>query len=81
MQGDLAEAERLFKKSVILDSENPRTRLAFAIALANKGYRKALIDDANLCEGLNVHLGQVTYKAVADVLGYAYQPARIAIGC
>ena len=34
LQGDLTEADRLFKKSVTLDSENPRTRLAYAMALA-----------------------------------------------
>ena len=34
LQGDLNEADRLFKKSVTLDSENPRTRLAYAMALA-----------------------------------------------
>ncbi|ROH87770.1 alanine dehydrogenase [Stagnimonas aquatica] len=53
--------------------------LPYAIALANKGYRKALIDDANLREGLNVHEGRVTYKAVAEVLGYDYQPALEAL--
>ncbi|NKF23986.1 alanine dehydrogenase [Solimonas marina] len=47
--------------------------MPFAIALANKGYRQALIDDPHLREGLNVHKGRVTYKAVADVLGYDWQ--------
>ena len=46
--------------------------LPFALALADKGYRKALLDDANLREGLNVHEGRVTYKAVAEALGYEY---------
>jgi alanine dehydrogenase len=53
--------------------------LPFALALANKGYRKALADDVHLLNGLNVHAGKVTYQAVADVLGYAYQPAAEAI--
>jgi alanine dehydrogenase len=53
--------------------------LPFALALANKGYKKALQDDAYLREGLNVHCGQITYKAVADTLGYAYLPALDAI--
>jgi len=53
--------------------------LPYAISLANKGYRQALIDDANLREGLNVHAGKVTYKAVADVLGYPWQPALDAL--
>jgi alanine dehydrogenase len=54
--------------------------LPFAIALADKGYRKALLDDANLREGLNVHHGQVTYKAVAEALGYDYTPTQDALG-
>ncbi len=53
--------------------------LPFALALANKGYKKALLDDEHLCNGLNVHEGKVTYKAVADVLGYDYQPAQEAL--
>ena len=53
--------------------------LPFALALANKGYRKALLDDANLREGLNVHRGQVTYKAVAEALGYDYTPTHEAL--
>jgi alanine dehydrogenase len=47
--------------------------LPFTLALANKGYRQALLDDAHLLKGLNVHAGNVTYKAVADALGYVYQ--------
>jgi len=53
--------------------------LPFALALANKGYRQAMRDDVHLLNGLNVHAGKVTYKAVADVLGYAHQPAAEAI--
>ncbi|MGQ0442533.1 MAG: alanine dehydrogenase [Methylophilaceae bacterium] len=44
--------------------------LPFVIALANKGYRKALEDDAHLRNGLNIHRGEVTYAAVAKELGY-----------
>ncbi len=50
--------------------------LPYAIALANKGYKKALLDDIHLRNGLNVHLGQITYAAVADVLGYRYTSAE-----
>ena len=53
--------------------------LPYALALADKGYRKALLDDANLREGLNVHKGKVTYKAVADALGLEYQSASEAL--
>jgi alanine dehydrogenase len=54
--------------------------LPFTTALANKGYAQALLDDPHFLEGLNVHTGNVTYKAVADDLGYAYQPAKEALG-
>jgi alanine dehydrogenase len=54
--------------------------LPFAVALANKGVNKALADDPHLANGLNIHAGQVTYKAVADDLGYKYVPAKTALG-
>ncbi|WP_421695563.1 alanine dehydrogenase [Aestuariivirga sp.] len=50
--------------------------LPFALAIADKGWKKALSDDAHLRNGLNVADGKVTYKAVADDLGYAYVPAE-----
>ncbi|MCH9019359.1 MAG: alanine dehydrogenase [Proteobacteria bacterium] len=53
--------------------------LPFTVALADKGYKQALQDDAHLCDGLNVHHGKVTYEAVARDLDYAYQPAREAL--
>ena len=46
--------------------------LPFGLAIADKGWKKALADDAHLRNGLNVAGGKVTYKAVADVLGYTY---------
>jgi alanine dehydrogenase len=46
--------------------------LPFLVKLANKGYQKALSEDKNFLAGLNVHKGQVTYKAVADVFGHEY---------
>jgi alanine dehydrogenase len=45
--------------------------LPYAVALANKGWKKALKDDHALALGLNVHDGQVTYGAVADAFGLA----------
>jgi len=46
--------------------------LPFVIALANKGYRQALLDDQHLAHGLNVHRGDVTYEAVARDLGHRF---------
>jgi alanine dehydrogenase len=49
--------------------------LPFVLALANKGYRKALTDDVHLRNGLNVYQGRLTYEAVARDLGLSYTPA------
>jgi alanine dehydrogenase len=46
--------------------------LPFVLALADKGWKKALADDPHLKNGLNVAFGKVTCKPVADALGYAY---------
>lgn len=43
--------------------------LPFAVALADKGWRKAIADDPALALGLNVHDGHVTYAAVAEAFG------------
>ena len=53
--------------------------LPFLTNLANKGYQKALNEDKNFLAGLNVHKGQVTYKAVADIFGYKYVSPKEAI--
>jgi alanine dehydrogenase len=43
--------------------------LPYAVALANKGWRKALRDDPALALGLNTHAGEITYGAVAAAFG------------
>jgi alanine dehydrogenase len=43
--------------------------LPFSLALANKGWRKALADDPHLRAGLNIAAGKVTHPAVAEALG------------
>ena len=43
--------------------------LPFGLALANKGPKAAMLEDQHLLNGLNVHKGKVTYKAVVDALG------------
>jgi alanine dehydrogenase len=48
--------------------------LPFVLALANKGWKKALADDPHLKNGLNVAFGKVTCEPVAEALGYAYVP-------
>ena len=46
--------------------------IGHAVALADKGWKQALKDNAHLKNGLNVASGQVTYEAVARDLGYSY---------
>ena len=48
--------------------------LPFALALADKGYKQALLDDAHLRMGLNVHGGKITNEPVAQDLGYDFVP-------
>ncbi|MFB2530548.1 alanine dehydrogenase [Paracoccus sp. p4-l81] len=43
--------------------------LPFVLALADKGWRRALGDDAHLRAGLNIHDGRLTYAAVGAALG------------
>jgi len=47
----------------------------FVLALADKGFPRALIEDVHLQNGLNVSRGKLTYRAVADALGLPYTPA------
>jgi len=54
--------------------------LPFAVALADKGWKKALTDDEHLRQGLNVHDGQIAYKAVADALKLKYTSAAHLLG-
>ena len=53
--------------------------LPYALALADKGAVQALLDDPNLRNGLNVHAGKLTYRAVAEALGLPYTPAAEAL--
>ena len=43
--------------------------LHYGLQLANKGI-KAILDDPHLRNGLNVHKGKITNRAVAEALGY-----------
>lgn len=49
--------------------------LPFVIALADKGYHKALLDDPHLMNGLNVCLGHITHEGVAKDLKQSFIPA------
>ncbi|HEF5151665.1 TPA: alanine dehydrogenase [Burkholderia multivorans] len=49
--------------------------LGHALALADKGWKQAMIDDPHLRAGLNVCDGHITYEAVAEALRLPYVPA------
>ncbi|MEY4347594.1 MAG: hypothetical protein RIS43_13, partial [Actinomycetota bacterium] len=53
--------------------------LPYAVALANKGWKEALRQDAALAKGLNVHAGRVTYEAVAESFGLESLPLAEAL--
>ncbi|HKJ51130.1 MAG TPA: alanine dehydrogenase [Gammaproteobacteria bacterium] len=46
--------------------------LPHVLTLADKGYRRALMEDRFLRDGLNVHKGRITQREVAHDLGYEY---------
>ena len=54
--------------------------LPFALALANKGYRRALAEDPHLRQGLNVADGKITCKPVAEAHGLDYTTAEEVLG-
>ena len=52
--------------------------LPFGLAIADKGYKQALLDNPHLRNGLNVIDGKVTYRPVAEDLGYRfYEPTTL----
>jgi alanine dehydrogenase len=53
--------------------------LPFVLALADAGLRHALAEDPHLRNGLNIHDGQVTHKAVANALKLPHVRAEAAL--
>jgi alanine dehydrogenase len=48
--------------------------LPYALALANKGFERAIQEDAGLAEGVNTYAGKLTYEAVATSQNLEYTP-------
>lgn len=48
--------------------------LAYGLAIANKGWKKAMADDPALGRGLNLCQGQLTCQPVAEAFGLACKP-------
>ena len=53
--------------------------LPHALQIADNGWKAAMRANSHLAEGLNVWDGKVTYKAVAEDLGYEYVPVEKAL--
>jgi alanine dehydrogenase len=53
--------------------------LPHALRIADLGWKEAMRTDPHLAQGLNVHAGHVTYRAVADELGYDILPLEQAL--
>jgi len=51
--------------------------LAYAVALADKGWQQACKDDESLRRGLNIVNGKIVYEAVARVFGMPYEPIEL----
>lgn len=50
--------------------------LAYAVKLANLGFKEAIAQDEALYRGVNVYNGKVAYKPVADDLGLPYEAVK-----
>ncbi len=53
--------------------------LPYALQIANKGWKQACLDNAEITPGLNVVAGKVTCEAVAEAFGLEYMPPEIAL--
>ena len=54
--------------------------LPHALKIADLGWQEAMRRNPHLAAGLNVHDGQLTYRAVAEELGYDYVPVAEVLG-
>src|ERR1700688_774731 len=52
--------------------------LPYVKAIADHGWRQAIVNDPGLARGLNVHAGQLTHEAVASALGLDFRAFRSA---
>ncbi|MCX7569130.1 alanine dehydrogenase [Tumebacillus sp. DT12] len=70
MPGAVARTSTLALTNVTMD---------YALQLANKGWRQAVLDNAALAKGVNVVNGKITYEGVATGLGYEFTELHNAI--
>jgi len=53
--------------------------LPFVLLLANHGWKKAMMLNRCLRDGLNIHDGKITHPAVAEALGLPLTPAEVVV--
>jgi alanine dehydrogenase len=54
--------------------------LPYALELADKGYKKAAKDNAEIAKGINIIDGKITYQGVADAFSMPYTPIDSVLG-
>jgi alanine dehydrogenase len=54
--------------------------LPYAVRIANKGWKQALIDEEPLRKGANVLDGKIVYKSVAEAFNMPYTPVEEVLG-
>jgi alanine dehydrogenase len=54
--------------------------LRYGLAIADKGWKRAVLDDRALAKGVNVLDGKITYRPVAEAHGMEYTPLEELIG-
>ncbi len=53
--------------------------IEYALQLANKGFRQAILKNKGLAKGVNIFDGKVTYRAIAEALNLPYTPLEEAM--
>lgn len=53
--------------------------LPYVIEIADKGYKRAILDNPAIQKGANIVLGKVTYENVANAFDMAYTPVKEAL--
>lgn len=54
--------------------------LRYGLAIADKGWKQAVLDDPALAKGVNVLDGKITYRPVAEAHGMEYTPLEELVG-
>ncbi|MDY7033632.1 MAG: alanine dehydrogenase [Thermodesulfobacteriota bacterium] len=54
--------------------------LPYAVEIADRGYKRSILNNPAIAKGVNIVLGKVTYKNVADAFGMSYTPVEEALG-